>query len=190
MLRRPGLAADVGGDDDRDRPPTPDGLRDLLDCSVVPEAASCGSWVVWLDRAGERLPSPIGQLGLDLQPDHGVFLGAQVHDCLHAECDVALWRSHRRHCIAGQFAAQSAVSATARVEVASCCARASTAMAWAGSLSAGSGRCTAVSVRRMLASSIASAWSDLGPGHRVPFPVAGCQGLGHCRARGPPWCPP
>ena len=47
-----------------------------------------------------------------------------------------------------------------RFHAASCWARASTAIAWASSESAGNGRCAAASVRRMFASAIASAWSD------------------------------
>jgi len=46
---------------------------------------------------------------------------------------------------------------------ASCWARASTRIVWASSVSAGSGRCAAASVRTMLASSTASVASDLAP---------------------------
>ena len=50
-----------------------------------------------------------------------------------------------------------------RAQTASCWARASTAIAWASSVSAGSGRWAWASVRRMLASTTASPWSDLRP---------------------------
>jgi len=52
---------------------------------------------------------------------------------------------------------RSWLDSCARFHAASCCARASTAIAWTSSESAGSGRCASASVRRMFASATASA---------------------------------
>ena len=58
---------------------------------------------------------------------------------------------------------RSLLCAVVRSQTASCWARASTAMAWASSVSAGSGRCACRSVRSTPARTTESPWSDLRP---------------------------
>ena len=127
-------------------------------------AAGLSALLAMLAECGD---TPAGLVPVAIERPNGLLVG-----CLRGTRPVypinplAVSRYRDRHGVAGKKSSsreRSRLLSCWRSHTASCCARASTVMARASSESAGSGRCAAMSVRRMCASTSASPGSDFLP---------------------------